>query len=288
LVNKSTKICVLKPNALNNFSAAFFLVHVVSSLKQEFELMKFSSSLAASAALRFFAGLFTVAAMHVAHAAGINGQGTWETTLQGRDLDGNTATFEAYYDTDLDITWLDDVLTNVTWNNAQTWVSQLDINGVKGWRLPTMVDIDNNGHTPYANVGTCCPYGGTVSDWGYNVDTSLSEMAHMHHVTLGNKSEYDTDGNYQTGFDELLNTGPFINAANTNAYWTNVELATNNTKVWSFNTFSGFQDFGSKLSVATARAVRSGDVISVPEPSTYALMGLGLVAVLMVHRQRKH
>jgi hypothetical protein len=40
------------------------------------------------------------------HAAAVSGQGTWETTLQGRDLDGNPATFEAYYDTDLNITWL--------------------------------------------------------------------------------------------------------------------------------------------------------------------------------------
>ena len=42
------------------------------------------------------------------HAVGVSGQGTWETTLQGRDLDGNAATFEAYYDTVLDITWLAD------------------------------------------------------------------------------------------------------------------------------------------------------------------------------------
>ena len=39
-------------------------------------------------------------------AAAISGQGTWETTLQPRDLDGNTSTIEAYYDTVLNITWL--------------------------------------------------------------------------------------------------------------------------------------------------------------------------------------
>jgi hypothetical protein len=41
-------------------------------------------------------------------AAGISGQGTWETTLLPRDLDGNPATLEAYYDTDLNVTWLAD------------------------------------------------------------------------------------------------------------------------------------------------------------------------------------
>ena len=38
------------------------------------------------------------------HAMGISGQGTWETTLESRDLDGNVATIEAYYDTALNIT----------------------------------------------------------------------------------------------------------------------------------------------------------------------------------------
>src|SRR3989304_3890046 len=43
-----------------------------------------------------------------AHAGSVTGQGSWETTLQARDLDGNTSTIEAYYDTVLHITWLPD------------------------------------------------------------------------------------------------------------------------------------------------------------------------------------
>lgn len=42
------------------------------------------------------------------HSVGIPGQGTWETTLQARDFDGNMNTVEAYYDTVLNITWLAD------------------------------------------------------------------------------------------------------------------------------------------------------------------------------------
>jgi hypothetical protein len=48
-----------------------------------------------------------------AQAAGVSGQGTWEATLLGRDIDGkavaansNSAVF--LYDTVLDITWLRD------------------------------------------------------------------------------------------------------------------------------------------------------------------------------------
>lgn len=50
------------------------------------------------------------------HAISISGQGTWETTLQGRDLDGNLNTFKAYYDTVLNITWLADATSRV-WSN---------------------------------------------------------------------------------------------------------------------------------------------------------------------------
>ena len=42
-----------------------------------------------------------------AHAVGIAGQGTWQQTLLGRDLDGNLGNGpEAWYDTTLNITWL--------------------------------------------------------------------------------------------------------------------------------------------------------------------------------------
>jgi hypothetical protein len=50
---------------------------------------------------------------NTASAAAVSGQGTWETTLQGRDLDGNTTTFEAYFDTALDITWLAEPISPV-------------------------------------------------------------------------------------------------------------------------------------------------------------------------------
>ena len=51
------------------------------------------------------------------------------------------------YDTDLDITWLADTnyaMTSgydsnglMTWNQAMTWVNQLEFEGFTDWRLPT-------------------------------------------------------------------------------------------------------------------------------------------------------
>ena len=51
--------------------------------------------------------LLTLITMTTSDVA-IGGQGTWESTLKGRNLDGNASTIEAYYDTVLDITWLAD------------------------------------------------------------------------------------------------------------------------------------------------------------------------------------
>ena len=69
-----------------------------------------------------------------ANAVPVSGQGTWETTLQGRDLDGNNLTAEAYYDTALDITWLAnaDINGEMDWFAANTWAGGLNINGFTG------------------------------------------------------------------------------------------------------------------------------------------------------------
>jgi len=74
-----------------------------------------------------------------------------------RDLDGNAATFEAYYDTVLDITWLADAEYSVTpgssdysaiiymsWSAANAWAAGLNPygSGITGWRLPTVSPVD--------------------------------------------------------------------------------------------------------------------------------------------------
>jgi hypothetical protein len=45
-------------------------------------------------------------ALSGAAEAGISGQGTWETTLQARDINGD-GVVDAYYDTALNVVWLD-------------------------------------------------------------------------------------------------------------------------------------------------------------------------------------
>jgi len=84
--------------------------------------------------------MLAVMGIGIARAVSVSGQGVWESTLEGRDLDGNAATFEAYYDTVLDITWLADANaagTLMNWVDAKAWVSNLNVSGITGWRLPT-------------------------------------------------------------------------------------------------------------------------------------------------------
>lgn len=237
-----------------------------------------------------------------AHAAGTPtpGMGTWETTLQGRDLDGNAANgFEAYYDTTLNISWLADA------NYAATigWVSPslgygggwmtideglallktLDIGGVTGWRAPQLTDLGAPGCPGYA-AGTGYPFGG--SDCGYNVDPSSSEIVHLYSVTLGNHSVINPDGTRRAQGDfGLINSGPFKNVQ-TLGYGLGTPYAADANMIWAFNPSSGIQTPLSKASAGFGWAVHDGDVGAVPEPQTYALMMLGLVGIAAVARRK--
>ena len=222
-------------------------------------------------------------------AAPVSGQGTWETTLQGRDLDGNAATGEAYYDTTLNITWLADANAAgsvMTWSAANSWANTLSVNGNSGWRLPTMTDVGNDGCNFSSSGGTDC---------GYNVQTGTSEMAHMFYVTLGDKSSCPpgnasciSAGVPQPGWG-LTNTGPFANLQGY-FYWINLADATRSgSHAWDFSFFSGNQGANDQGgSNFYAWAVHDGDVVApVPLPAAAWLFGSGLLGLFGVTRKRR-
>ena len=209
-----------------------------------------------------------------------------QASLAGRDITGNvvasgSASEVFLYDTVLNVTWLRDANANgsMTWAAANTWASGLNVGGYTGWRLPTMIDTGTAG----------CNFAYSGTDCGYNVQTKsggivYSEMASLYYDTLGNKGAYNTSGASQSG--TLVNKGDFLNMQSF-AYWSGLEYVPDPSNAWLFSPYGGDQNRIGKTSSLYALAVRPGDVVAaVPEPATYAMMLLGLSALVVAVRRR--
>lgn len=204
----------------------------------------------------------------------IIGQGTWETTLLPRDIDGDVTTIEGYYDTALDITWMPSINSTSRGGllEAKAWAENLDVAGVTGWRLPAMTSGD---------VVLCDnSYGGT--NCGYNVDPYSSELAHMFHITLGNNSLRDTNGNSTGPIPEdgpVINVGPFYVGPHSNLvtwfYWADsLKYGGCSSSIdvyavcgWYFDFYGGYQDsHDTRLEFPYWWAVHDGDIANLPPP----------------------
>ncbi len=203
-------------------------------------------------------------------AAPVVGQGTWESTLQGRDLDGDLSTAEAYYDTVLDITWLanaDLAGADLTWANANdpATLSVPNVYGLTDWRLPLTRPLDGIiADAAHSNLGT--------EDRGHNVSapgtpnagSTASEMAHLYYNTLGNLSPcHPLDSVNSSCITQdgsgLTNTGPFT-SLQAGFYWSASEFTPNTASAWAFDFNSGNQGRGPKTTAYAAWAVHDGPV----------------------------
>jgi len=192
-----------------------------------------------------------------AQATAISGQGTWETTLQGRDLDGNTGNgFEAYFDTTLNITWLRDTAyirtsgasnrQEVSWTAANTWATGLSVGGIAGWRLPTVKPVNGTAFN-FTNSSD-----GTT-DVGASITSPQSELAHMINVTLGNVGNV---GNAP------FNSGAFDNVTAFSRLWsgTRATVGTEGLQKFFFYNTSIGQSQALGFNEMLAWAVRDGDI----------------------------
>ena len=214
--------------------------------------------------------------------------------------------YQAYYDTQADLTWLADANYAKTsgwaadhaygygfgiwvvspsglmsWAPAQAWVSSLNIGGVTGWRLPTTIDVGSDG-TTYSNL-----YQGV--DTGYNI-TTHSELSNLFYNVLGNAAAYDTNGNQRTCATLpgkcLTNHGPFTNIQPA-GYWADAAIFVNNVAAWAFEMGAGSQSVENKYNSFYVWPVHSGDVAPVPLPAATGLFTAGMLVLSGVARRKK-
>lgn len=205
--------------------------------------------------------------------------GAAHATLLGRDLNGSIDSFEAYYDTDLDITWLANANMNglMTWASAKTWAANLSlvdaVNNITydNWRLPTTLQSDAG----------CSQLGGIVSR-GYNC--TGSEMGHLFYSELGGTAWRSI----LTSAD--LDLAKFANLQAYN-YWSSTSYSADDPYskwAWRFYFADGNQDGYYKLNGGYALGVSPGEVgiAAIPEPETDAMMLAGLALVGAMTRRR--
>jgi hypothetical protein len=236
-------------------------------------------------------------------AAPVSGQGTWEQTLQGRDLDGNADNgFEAYYDTTQNLTWLADANWAATSGvsasglliglslyagfpgapkDAASFSLTASLYGFDDWTLPGLM-IGNEIYE------TRCEPGRTSCDWiptsRYETVPGSSQLQHMMEVTLGNRPAGGAPY-------ALSNTGPFKNLQG-GEHWSSRFKDTlyfgNGYSGWTYDTATGQHMQRSAFNqTGYAWLVRQGDVAAIPEPQTHTLWALGLMALAGAAFRRK-
>lgn len=206
------------------------------------------------------------AQLALATALGISG--TAHAALQGRDLNGSAGSFEAYYDTELNITWLANANVNgqMTWAAANTWAANLSIvdavNNITydNWRLPTTLQPD-------ASCGIQ-PGPGTSYGWG----CSGSEMGHLFYSELGGTAGQSILTSADADMAKFSNL-------KADRYWSSTAYVPSAGYAWNFYFDNGYQGANLDTIERYALAVSPGDVAAIPEAETYAMMlaGLGLI-----------
>jgi hypothetical protein len=235
----------------------------------------------------------------------IEGQGSWQTSLQTRDFGAN-GTIDAYYDPFLDLTWLADANLSRTLGfhptgalslselaDAEEQFRSMALFGGSNWRLPTQTpvngqafnfELSNNGSTDRG-------YAKTGEGWGEH-----SEMGYMFYVHLGNKGFFlpnDADpgaNDIQPGWG-LANTGPFANLQSS-VYWSDEALRPLDADVFTVFNFSNGAQFRIGPDAGWhAWAVHPGDLIGapapVPLPGAALLLGPVLAGLLARPRRRR-
>ncbi len=165
------------------------------------------------------------------------------------------------------IVWLDYTNNNANWTDQNDWALGLNNGGVLTYNIDPGYAVTWNGAWRLPTTETQLP--------GYNIETG--EMGHLYYTELG-----------KSAGGPLGDTGDFQHL-NASVYWSGTEYAPNSVPAWDFVFNIGLEHLYVKDSLHYGLAVRSGDVAAVPEPTTFALLGIGLagMAVYGIRRRRQ-
>jgi hypothetical protein len=205
-------------------------------------------------------------------AAGF-GFATADAALWGRlESTPGSGDFQAYYDDELNITWLADANFAKTtgysddysadgslpWAVANAWAAGLTIQGVSGWRLPAAGPVNGVAHNYNYAVNGTTDTGFNISAWrSVYSGSKANEMAHLFYNTLGNEGFRNLVGEVLYKGTSFIG-GPFENV-HSDYYWTVTESGVDPDSAAAFS-FGGEQSWGSKNFYFRAWPVRTGDV----------------------------
>ena len=164
------------------------------------------------------------------------------------------------YDTDLDITWLQDVNYaggRMTWDNSMTWASTLIYEGYDDWRLPTTLVPD-----------TSCSFD---SRFANGCNCTGSELVYLYYIGLGN----DVTGS--PTFSPFDYIEPDFGASV--FFWSSTS---HSSGAWRVNySVGGSQGLQSKNTISFAWAVRDGNS-GVADPNAPPVIPEPISSVLFV------
>lgn len=174
------------------------------------------------------------------------------------------------YDTDLNVTWLQDANYastsgydsdgRMTWDEANIFLTAMNTGslgnfGQTGWRLPTTADQ------------------GCIGDPLSPTSCAENELVHLYYTELGNS------------LSSFTNAGPFLNLQRWE-YWTSTVDSTSPAMAWDFAFSNGTQYPNTKDHHFFVLPVHEGRIASVTEPNTFLLLDVGLLVFLVLTRQK--